>query len=104
MPRLENAFCSWDEDVFVLNVLGKPSAKRDAIGKVIGSQLKVSVTASPVDGKATDHMVRFLAPLFGVKPKDIVVVFGQMNIHKQLRIKSPVKFPSIIEKYLSEMK
>ena len=26
----------------------------------------MSVTAAPKGGKATDHMVRFLAPLFGV--------------------------------------
>jgi len=72
-------FYAWDEDTLVLNILGTPSAKRDAIGKPKGNQLKVSVTAAPVGGRATDYMVKFLAKKFGVKPNDIEVVFGRMN-------------------------
>ena len=94
------SFCAWDGDVLVLNVLGTPSAKRDAIGKPKGAQLKISVTASPEDGKATDHMVRFLAKAFGVAVKDIAVVYGQYNVNKQLRIKAPKKLPAVIESAL----
>jgi uncharacterized protein (TIGR00251 family) len=94
--------CSWDGTVLVLNILGTPSAKRDAIGKVKGNQLKVSVTAAPVAGKATDHMVRFLAQEFGVTPKDIEVVFGRFNVNKQLRIHAPKNIPTVISKALSE--
>lgn len=94
-------FYAWDDDVLVLNILGTPAAKRDAIGKPKGHQLKVSVTAAPEDGKATDHMVRFLAKEFGVKVKDIEVVFGRTCIHKQLRIKSPARLPSVVDKALA---
>jgi uncharacterized protein (TIGR00251 family) len=88
----------------VLNILGTPSAKKDAIGKAKGHQLKVSVTAAPVAGRATDHMVRFLAQAFGVAPKDIDVVFGRFNVNKQLRIKSPKSLPPVIGKELSLQK
>ncbi len=94
-------FCAWDGDVLVLNILGKPAANRDAIGKVKGNQLRVSVTASPVAGRATDHMVRFLAGEFGVAVKDIQVVFGRFNVNKQIRIRSPKKLPSVVSKALS---
>ena len=70
-------------------------AGKDAIGKPKGTQLKVSVTAAPLAGKATDHMVRFLAPLFGVAVADIEVVFGQENVNKQLRIRAPKKLPAV---------
>lgn len=86
----------------MLNILGQPNAKQDAIGKVKGHQLKVSVTAAPVAGRATDHMVRFLADVFGVTPKDIEVVFGRFNVNKQLRIRSPRHLPSVISKHLSK--
>jgi uncharacterized protein (TIGR00251 family) len=76
----------------------QPSASKDAIGKPHGRQLKVSVTAAPVAGRATDHMLRFLAPHFGVKASDIEVVFGRMNVNKQLRIKAPTKLPAVFEK------
>lgn len=96
-----NSFCIWDGDVLVLNILGQPSAKQDAIGKAKGNQLKISVTAAPVAGKATDHMVRFLAKEFGVPINDIEVVFGRFNVNKQLRIKSPKNLPAVISKHLS---
>ena len=100
-PRLVmNSFCTWDGDTLVLNILGTPSARKDAIGKPKGNQLKVSVTAAPVAGRATDHMVRFLAGEFDVNVKDIEVVFGRMNVNKQLRIKSPAQLPAVIKKHL----
>ena len=97
-----NSFCGWEGDTLVLNILGTPSAKQDAIGKAKGNQLKVSVTATPVAGKATDHMVKFLAKEFGVTGNDIEVVFGRFNVNKQLRIKAPKKLPSVIDKHLSK--
>lgn len=90
-----NGFYHWDGDTLVVNILGKPAAARDAIGKPKGAQLKVSVTATPRNGKATDHMVRFLAPLFGVPVGQIEVVFGRESIHKQLRIKAPTRLPPV---------
>ena len=90
-----DSFFAWDGDVLVVNVLGKPAAARDAIGKPKGTQLKISVTAAPQHGRATDHMVRFLAPLFGVSVAAIEVVFGQENVNKQLRITAPTKLPPV---------
>lgn len=94
-------FCAWDGQTLVLNVLGTPSAGKDAIGKVKGHQLNISVTAAPVAGRATDHMVRFLAAEFGVTPRDIEVVFGRFNVNKQLRIRSPRHLPPVIARHLA---
>lgn len=91
----DNSFFRWDGDTLVVNILGKPAAAKDAVGKPKGPQLKVSVTAQPLNGRATDHMVRFLAPLFGVAVRDIEVVFGRESIHKQLRIHAPSRWPSV---------
>ena len=87
----------WEDDVLVFNILGKPSAKLTKIGKPFGNQLKISVAAAPVNGKATDHLVKFLAKEFGVKNSDIEVVFGRMNVNKQLRVKAPNKLPSVFK-------
>lgn len=97
-----DSFCAWDGDILLLNILGTPSANKDAIGKPKGRQLKVSVTAAPVGGRATDHMVRFLAKEFGVMTNDIEVVFGRFNVNKQLRVKSPKQLPSVISRQLSK--
>jgi uncharacterized protein (TIGR00251 family) len=90
-----DSFFAWEGDTLIVNILGKPAASKDAIGKPKGTQLKVSVTAAPQNGRATDHMVRFLAPLFGVAVSDITVVFGQENVNKQLRIHAPKKLPAV---------
>jgi len=97
-PRDMKNFYAWDGDVLVLNILGTPSAKKDVIGKPKSSQLKISVTAAPVGGRATDYMVKWLAKEFGVSRSSIEVVFGRMNVNKQLRIKAPTKFPRVIQK------
>lgn len=89
-------FYTWEGDVLVLNILGTPNAKKDAIGKVKGQQLCVSVKAVPRAGKATDYMVRFLAEEFGVAVGDIQVVSGRTNVNKVLRIKSPKLLPGVI--------
>ncbi len=91
---LKHIFYEWDGDVLVLNILGTPMAKQDAILKPKGNQFKVSVKAQPQNGRATDYMVEFLAKEFGVSSSAIEVVYGRESIHKQLRIKAPKKVPN----------
>lgn len=98
-----NSFCCMDGDILVLNVLGTPAAKRDHIGKPKGNQLQISVTEKPVRGKATDHMVRYLAKEFDISANDIEVVFGRYNVNKQLRIKNPKRLPGVIQKEISKL-
>ena len=98
-----DSFCAMDGDTLVLNILGTPNASKDAIGKPQGAQLRVSVTAVPVAGRATDHMVRFLAAKFGVGVQDITVVFGRFSIHKQMRIRAPKRLPAVVAKALAKV-
>jgi len=91
-----NTFYRWDGEVLILNILGTPNAKTNKIGKPKGNQLKVNVAAVPRGGKATDHMVKFFAKEFGVKIADIEVVFGRMNVNKQVRITTPKSLPNAI--------
>jgi len=91
-------FYAWDGDTLVLNVLGTASAANDRIGPPRGAQLKVSVTAAPEDGKATDHMLRLLATCFGVRRADIELAFGRTSVNKQFRIRAPAVLPAGIEK------
>jgi len=91
------AFFWWEGDVLVINILGKPNARTDAISKPKGRQLKVSVTAAPEKGRATDHMVQFLAREFGVPASEITVVYGRMSVNKQLRVRAPARFPAVFQ-------
>ncbi|PIV91935.1 MAG: hypothetical protein COW45_02560, partial [Gallionellales bacterium CG17_big_fil_post_rev_8_21_14_2_50_54_146] len=92
--RNTEAFYRWEGDTLVLNILGRPSAKRDEIGRVIGHQLEVSVKAIPRMGGATAYMVRFLAEVFDVPKSAIEVVFGERNVNKQVKIHAPKNLPA----------
>ncbi len=91
-----SSFCHWEGDTLVLNILGRPRAKKTVIGEVIGKQLEIYVAENPVRGRATAHMVRFLAEEFRVPESSITVVFGVYNVNKQLRITAPKRLPSMI--------
>ncbi len=93
-----SSFCQWEGDTLVLNILGRPRAKKTKIGKVIGKQLEVYVAEQPVRGRATAHLVRFLAEEFQVPESAITVVFGVYNVNKQLRITAPKRLPAVIAK------
>jgi uncharacterized protein (TIGR00251 family) len=90
------SFCQWDGDTLVLNILGRPRAKKTKIGKVIGHQLEIHVAEHPVRGRATAHLVKFLAGEFQVAESAITVVFGVYNVNKQVRITAPRQLPSVI--------
>jgi hypothetical protein len=90
------SFCHWEGNILVLNILGRPCAKRNAIGKVIGKRLEIHVAENPVCGKATAHMVQFLAEEFQVPKSAITVVYGVYNVKKQVRITAPKQLPSVI--------
>jgi len=93
-----SSFCQWEGDTLVLNVLGRPRASKTKIGKVIGKQLEIHVAENPVRGRATAHLVKFLAEEFQVPESAITVVFGVYNVNKQLRIKAPQRLPAVIAK------
>ncbi|MDA8390975.1 MAG: DUF167 domain-containing protein [Gammaproteobacteria bacterium] len=87
-------FYFWEGDALVLDILGKPGAHQDAIGRVQGNKLKIHVAATAESGRATRHMLGFLADVFGVPRTAIEVVFGARSVHKRVRIKAPKSLPA----------
>lgn len=51
-----------------------------------GAELKVRLASPPVDGRANDELVRWLAKELGVPRSDVTLVRGQASRSKQLRI------------------
>ena len=85
--------CRWDGDALILLVRVQPRASRDEIGTMQAGRLKVRITAPPVDGKANDHLIRFLAREFGVPPSRVELLGGASGREKRLRIRSPARIP-----------
>ena len=55
-----------NDDGLVLRLYIQPKASRDSIVGLHGDEVKVAITAPPVDGQANSHLVKFLGKQFRV--------------------------------------
>jgi uncharacterized protein len=63
-----------------------PRAKKNAITGQRGDQLKVSLTAPPVNGKANQACIDFFANLLEVPPSSVTIASGELSRNKVIRI------------------
>ena len=73
-------------DGLFLSVKVQPCASRNEIGGLHGTELKVAVTAPPVDSSANQALVEFLAETLGLPRRAVTLVRGQTARHKLLRL------------------
>ena len=86
-----------DGDDLWLDLLIQPKASRDQIQGWHGEELKIAITAPPVDGQANAHLIKFLAKQFKVAKSQIVIHKGELGRHKTVRITSPQQLPAILD-------
>ena len=82
------------DDGLVLRLYIQPKASRDAIVGEHGDELKVAITAPPVDGQANAHLVKFLAKQFKVAKSQVIIEKGELGRHKQVKILNPQSIPT----------
>ncbi|WP_162618013.1 DUF167 family protein YggU [Shewanella halifaxensis] len=78
----------------LLQLYIQPKASRDQIVGLHGEEIKIAITAPPVDGKANAHLTKYLSKAFKVPKGDIEILKGQMGRHKQVRIIAPKLIPA----------
>jgi uncharacterized protein (TIGR00251 family) len=69
-----------------LTVQAVPRAAKNEILGVHGGALKIRLTAPPVDGKANDALIRFLADALEVPRANIEIRVGQTGRKKVVRV------------------
>ena len=72
-----------------LELQGKPGARRDAFGRVMGGRLQVQIAAAPEDGRATARLLTFLAEAFQVPRTAVVLRYGRASPKKGITIQAP---------------
>ncbi|EGR1139958.1 DUF167 family protein YggU [Vibrio cholerae] len=88
---------AWREgDDLLLRLYIQPKASRDSIVGLHGEELKVAITAPPIDGKANAHLSKYLAKLCKVAKCSVVIEKGELGRHKQVRILQPSQIPAEI--------
>ncbi len=73
-------------DGVCLAVKVQPRASRNEIGEPVGDELKIKVTAPPVDSAANEALLRLLAERLGCARGAVQLVRGQTSRHKMVGI------------------
>lgn len=83
-------------DGLVLRMYIQPKASRDSIVGLHGDEVKVAITAPPVDGQANAHLVKYLAKQFRVAKSQVLLEKGELGRHKQVKILNPQQIPTVV--------
>jgi uncharacterized protein (TIGR00251 family) len=90
----QESWYRWEGPDLVLNLRVQPRARRDEFGEPLGDQLKVRITAPPVEGQANAHLMRFVADACGVPLTQVRLLAGGQNRSKRLRVVAPRRLPA----------
>ena len=63
-----------------------PRAKRNAITGEVGDALKLSLTAPPIEGRANEACVEFLARLLKLPRSSVTIASGHSSRRKVIRV------------------
>jgi uncharacterized protein (TIGR00251 family) len=80
------AFLRAESDGVMLSVKLQPRASTNEIGEPLGSELRIKVTAPPVDSAANEALIRLLAQTLDCPRNRIELVRGKTSRHKVLKL------------------
>lgn len=78
-----------NDDGLVLRLYIQPKASRDSIVGLHGDEVKVAITAPPVDGQGNSHLVKFLGKQFRVAKSQVVI--EKANLAATNKLKSLIR-------------
>ena len=89
-----------NKDGIRLRIFLQPKASKDYIAGIHDDELKITITAPPVDGQANAHLLKFLSKSFKVPKSSIILEKGEFSRHKQVWIPEPKLIPKEIQNLL----
>ena len=89
-----------NKDGIRLRIFLQPKASKDYIAGIHDDELKITITAPPVDGQANAHLLKFLSKSFKVPKSSIILEKGELSRHKQVWIPDPKLIPKEIQNLL----
>jgi uncharacterized protein (TIGR00251 family) len=87
---------SWHGADLTLSLALQPGAKRDEFVGLHGDAVRVRIQAPPVDGKANQRLIEFLAAEFATPRSAVRIVRGESARGKVVRIASPQRLPAAL--------
>ncbi len=82
--------------VITLTLHVQPGAKRSEVVGLHGDALKIRLAAPPVEGRANDALLHFLADAFGVPRRNVELRQGEQSRHKTVRVSGSRIHPELL--------
>lgn len=90
-----------EQDRLYLSLYLQPKASRDQFLGLHGGELRLAITAPPVDGQANAYLQRWLAKQCRVPKSRVVLLSGETSRHKKLMVESPREIPPALAELLA---
>jgi len=73
--------------VIVIHVHVQPQARRTEVAGLHGESVKIRLAAPPLDNRANEALVDFVAGRFGVARRDVTLLSGEKSREKRLEVR-----------------
>lgn len=80
----------------------QPKASRDKVVGMLGTELKIAITAPPVDGKANEYLKKYLAKQFKTSQGKVIIHRGEASHHKEVIIQDAKCIPEEFAPYIKQ--
>ncbi|MBP6918979.1 MAG: YggU family protein [Legionellaceae bacterium] len=76
------------EDVIVLKIYVQPGAKHNEIVGLYNNALKIRVATPAIDGRANVALLKYIAELFEVSRREIILKRGDTSRYKSIEVRN----------------
>lgn len=74
-------------DSIILTLHVQPGAKQTSITGLHGDALKIRLAAPPIEGRANEALLRFIADFFKVTLREVELKQGGQSRHKRVEVR-----------------
>lgn len=86
---MNREWCSAVAGGIRLGVQVVPNARKSEVAGIVGDAVKIRLAAQPIDGKANETLLRFIADRLGVSASSVHLTHGHTGRRKTVRVDAP---------------
>lgn len=76
-----------DKNGCIIEIHAQPQAKKNEVVGLHNDRLKVKIKSPPVEGKANECLIEFLADLLNVSRSSVTLLSGETSRQKKLHVR-----------------
>lgn len=77
---------SRQDNIVTVSIYVQPNAKNNVVVGLYGDALKIKLATPPIEGRANEALIKFLAQIFEIPKSSIRLTRGHTSRHKVLQI------------------